>query len=60
MDRLVQLIEATTEVRELKRAVSVKLAEEGMATEASGAVLPVTPRAGRKWRQRYEREGVAG
>ncbi len=60
MDRLAQLIEETTDVRELKRAVSVKLGEEGMATEAIGAVLQVTPRAVRKWRRRYEREGVAG
>ena len=60
MDRLAQLIEETTDVRELKRAVSVKLSEEGMATEAIGVVLQVTPRAVRKWRQRYEREGVEG
>jgi putative transposase len=60
MDRLAQLIEETTEVRELKRALSVKLGEEGMTTEAIGEVLQVTPRAVRKWRQRYEREGVEG
>ena len=60
MDRLAQLIEETTDVRELKRAVRVKLGEEGMATEAMGAVLQVTPRAVRKWRRRDEREGVAG
>jgi putative transposase len=60
MDRLAKLIEETTDVRELKRALSVKLGEEGMATEAIGAVLQVTPRAVRKWRKRYEREGVEG
>jgi putative transposase len=60
MDRLAQLIEETTDVRELKRAVSVKLGAEGMATEAIGAVLQVTPRAVRTWRRRYEREGVEG
>jgi putative transposase len=60
MDRLAQLIEETREVRELKRAVSVKLGEAGMATAAIGAVLQVTPRVVRKWRRRYEREGVAG
>jgi putative transposase len=60
MDRLAQLIEETTEVRELKRAVSVKLGERGMATEAVGEVLQGTPRAVRKWRQCYEREGVEG
>lgn len=60
MDRLAQVIEETTDVRELKRAVSVKLSEQGMATAAIGAVLQVTPRAVRKWRRRYEREGVDG
>ena len=60
MDRLAQLIEETTDVRELKRAVSVKLGEQGIATEAVGEVLQVTPRAVRKWQRRYEREGVAG
>ncbi len=60
MDRVAQLIEETTEVRELKRAVSVKLGAGGMAAEAVGAVLQVTPRAVRKWQRRYEREGVAG
>ena len=60
MDRLAKLIEETTDVRELKRALSVKLGEEGMATEAIGAVLQVTPRVVRKWRKRYEREGVEG
>jgi putative transposase len=60
MDKLAQLIEETTDVRELKRALSVKLGEEGMTTEAIGTVLQVTPRAVRAWRRRYEREGVAG
>ncbi len=60
MDRVAQLIEETTEVRELKRAVSVKLGAGGMAAEAVGAVLQVTLRAVRKWQRRYEREGVAG
>ena len=60
MDKLTKLIEETTDVRELKRALSVKLGEAGMATEAIGAVLQVTPRAVRKWRRRYEQEGVEG
>jgi putative transposase len=60
LDKLAQLIEETTDVRELKRAVSVKLREGGMATEAVGEVLQGTPRAVRAWRQRYERDGVEG
>jgi putative transposase len=60
MNSLTQLIEETTDVRELKRALSVRLGEEGMATEAIGEVLQATPRSVRKWRKRYEREGVEG
>ena len=60
MDKLAQLIEETTDVRELKRALCVKLREGGMAAEAVGEVLQVTPRAVRAWRQRYARAGVEG
>ena len=58
MDSLVQMIEDTTDVRELKRGLSVKLGEGGMATAAIGELLQVTARYVRKWRGRYEREGV--
>jgi putative transposase len=60
MDKVAQLIEETTDVRELKRAVSVKLREGGMPTEAIGEVLQVSVRTVRAWHQRYEREGVEG
>jgi len=60
MDKLAKLIEETTDVRELKRALSVRLGEEGIATETIGAVLQVTPRVVRTWRKRYEQEGVEG
>ena len=36
MDRLAQLIEETTDVRELKRAVGVKLGEKGSAPQLVG------------------------
>ena len=52
MDTVAQLIEETTDVREVKRAVRVKLGERGRATEAVGEVLQGTPRAVRKWRRR--------
>jgi len=52
------MIEDTTDVRELKRGLSVKLGEGGMATAAIGKLLQVTARYVRKWRGRYEREGV--
>ena len=60
MDELAQLIEETSDVRELKRALSVKLREGGMPTEAVGEVLHLPPRTVRAWCQRYEREGVEG
>jgi len=60
MDKLTKLIEETTDVRELKRALSVKLREGGMPTEAVGEVLHLPPRTVRAWYQRYEREGVEG
>jgi putative transposase len=60
MDKLTKLIEETTDVRELKRAVSVKLREGGMLTAAVGEVLQVPARTVRAWYQQYEREGVEG
>jgi putative transposase len=60
MDKVAQLIEETSDVRELKRAVCVKLREGGMLTEAVSEVLHVAPRTVRAWCQQYEREGVEG
>lgn len=60
MDELAQFIKETSDVRELKRALSVKLREGGRATEAVSEVLHVPPRTVRAWSQRYEREGVEG
>src|SRR5215475_1546755 len=59
-DKLTTLIEETTEVRELKRALRVKRREGGLPTEAVGEVLHLPPRTVRAWYQRYEREGVEG
>lgn len=58
MDSLVQMVEETQDARELKRALSVKRVLGGMATVEIGELLHVTPRYVRKWRGRYEREGV--
>jgi transposase len=52
------MIEEAQDARELKRALSVKLGLAGMATGVIGELLHVTPRYVRKWRGRYEREGV--
>ncbi len=58
MDSLGQMIAEARDARELKRALSVKMVLAGMATGAIGELLQVTPRYVRKWRGRYEREGV--
>jgi putative transposase len=58
MDSLAQMIEETKDARELKRALSVKMTLAGMATAEVRELLHVTPRYVRKWRGRYEREGV--
>jgi transposase len=58
MDSLGQMIAEAQDARELKRALSVKMVLAGMATGEIGEVLQVTPRYVRKWRGRYEREGV--
>jgi putative transposase len=60
MDSLGQMIKEAQDARELKRALSVKMELAGMATGAIGELLEVTPRYVRKWRGRYEREGVEG
>ena len=58
LDSLAQVIEETQDARELKRALSVKMVLAGMATAEIGELLQGTPRYVRKWRGRYEREGV--
>ena len=60
MDKLAELIEETSDVRELKRAVCVKLRVGGMPTEAVSEVLHLPPRTVRAWYQQYEQEGVEG
>jgi transposase len=60
MDSLGQMIEEAQDARELKRALSVKMVLAGMGTREIGELLQVTPRYVRKWRGRYEREGVEG
>jgi putative transposase len=60
MDSLGQMIKEAQDARGLKRALSVKMGLAGMATGAIGELLEVTPRYVRRWRGRYEREGVEG
>lgn len=58
MSRLAELIEETKAARELKRALSVKMVQSGMAATQVGELLQVTPQYVRKWQGRYELGGV--
>jgi len=58
MSSLAELIEETKEARELKRALSVKMVLSGIAVAQVGELLHVTPQYVRKWKGRYETEGV--
>jgi putative transposase len=58
MSKLAELIEETKDARELKRALSVKMGQSGMAVAQVGELLQVTPQYVRKWQRRYEAEGV--
>lgn len=59
MSSLAELIEETKEARELKRALSVKMALNGMGATQVGELLHGTPQYVRKWTGRYETEGVS-
>lgn len=58
MSKLVDLIEETKDARELKRALSVKMVQSGVALAQVGELLQVTPQYVRKWQGRYESGGV--
>src|SRR5687767_6568451 len=58
MSRLAELIEETRDVRELKRALSVKMRQSGIGVAQVGELLQVTAQYVRKWQRRYEAGGV--
>jgi transposase len=58
MSRLAELIKEAKETRELKRALSVKMVQSGLAAAQVGELLQVTPQYVRKWQRRYESGGV--
>jgi transposase len=58
MSKLAKLIEETKDARALKRALSVKMGQSGIAAAQVGELLNVTPQYVRKWQRRYESEGV--
>lgn len=60
MNSLDEIINESKEVREVKRAVSVKMVRNGMAPADICAILNVSPQYVSKWKVKYEEEGAGG
>lgn len=59
MDSLSQLIEITTDARELKRALAVYMRQQGYAYKQIASLLHVSESFISKWQQIYRQEGLA-
>jgi len=53
------IIDEATDAREIKRAVSVKMGQQGFSPGQICQVLNVSPQYVSKWKGQYEAEGVA-
>lgn len=60
MDSLDEFIEQCREVREMKRALSVKMGQAGLSGVTISALLQVSPQYVSKWQKIYEQAGVSG
>jgi putative transposase len=60
MHSLDEIINESGDVREVKRALSVKMGQEGMTPNAISSLLNVSVQYVSKWKVIYEREGAAG
>lgn len=60
MESLEEFIEECQDVRELKRALSVKMRVEGLSGSTVSQLLQVSVQFVSKWYTRYEKEGVEG
>lgn len=60
MKSLDEMIAESRDVREVKRALSVKMVEKGMAGTVVSELLNVSPQYVSKWKGKYETEGVDG
>ena len=58
MQDLEAIINESTEVREVKRAISVKMGQQGFSVVQIGQVLNVSPQYVSKWKGQYEGEGA--
>ena len=60
MQTLDELIEQSTDPRETKRAISVKMGKQGLAPQTIAEVLCVSPQYVSKWKKIYAEQGVTG
>ncbi len=59
MNSLDEIINGSLDVREVKRALSVKMVESGLTPAAVSALLNVSLQYVSKWKVKYEAEGAA-
>ena len=58
MNSLDEIIDTSSDVREVKRALSVKMVMQGMSVSAVSEVLNVSVQYVSKWKVKYETEGI--
>ena len=60
MQSLDEIISESSDVREVKRALSVKLLQNGLSATVVSEVLKVSVQYVSKWKVKYEAEGASG
>ena len=60
METLNDMINDSQDPRELKRALSIKMRQNGLEPGMIADLLQVSPQYVSKWKGKYQREGVAG
>ena len=60
MEDLTEFIESTPPSRELKRAIAVQMVQQNMTYESIAKMLCVSTSFVGKWKQAFEKEGIAG
>ncbi len=60
METINDMINSTTDTRELKRAMSVKMLQAGIKPQMIADLLNVSEQYVSKWKGKYQKEGVTG
>jgi len=60
MESLDEIVNTSKDVREVKRALSVKMVTQGIAPATVSALLNVSPQDVSQWKGKYEEAGAAG